>query len=180
MATRSFSIVLVALGALVALACSETAVAPGGAPDGASLQASVGPASHRVTVGGPDACTGFGLTPGCDANFSMVAWHGAAGAGGEWHDQYAQFPPIHGIGLHVTVTCLLVLGNEAWIGGVITASRAPELVGLHAITRVVDNGASANDPPDLISFTWEGAPDLCLTAPDLPLFEAPQGQVVVR
>jgi hypothetical protein len=68
---------------------------------------------------------------------------------GQWHDQFdgAQ-------GIHVAVSCLAIYGNQAVIGGVITRyDPEPAVVGGHAITSVWDNGTSANDPPDQISFS---------------------------
>lgn len=157
----------------VAFGCAESATAP--TPDSDPIQAAVGRVEHRVTVGGPDACAGFGLTPGCDANFSLVAVQGANGVEGQWHDQFAG-----GVGVHADVQCLYVVGNEAWVGGVITQSRIAAFVGLPVATRVADNGRSANDPPDQISFSVIGA-DICTqpATPGFPLFDAPQGQTVV-
>lgn len=161
-----------------------SAVAPIAQAGFSTLQANVGSrVVHRVTVGGPDACTGIGLKPGCDANFSLHALERADGSvTGQWHDQFAQFPGLGGIGIHVAVNCLLIIGNQAWVGGVVTQSSLPEVypVGVDVRTRVEDNGTSHNDPPDRISFSFLGLPNDCLTAPGLPLFPAPQGQVVVQ
>ena len=44
---------------------------------------------HRVSFGGPDACEGFGLQPGCDANLSLVAIEQADGSViGQYSDQF--------------------------------------------------------------------------------------------
>ncbi len=137
---------------------------------------------HRVTVGGPDLCDALGLKPGCDANFSLVALQMADGSvKGQYHDQFtpSALSP-GGNGIHVAIDCLNVDGNQAWVTGVITQSRIPGLVGLAALTSVVDNGRSANDPPDQISFSFIGADLDCNTTPDLPLFPVPKGQVVVK
>jgi len=169
----------VILATVVAFGCSESALAPSAQSDGPTLQASVGSqVVHRATVGGPDA---FG--PGTDANFSLVALERADGSvTGQWHDQFAQSPGFGGAGIHVAVDCLVVIGNEAWISGVITQSRIPGVVGLGAVTKVVDNGRSANDPADQISFSFIDTGIDCVAAsaiPGIPLFPAPQGQVVV-
>jgi hypothetical protein len=136
-----------------------------------------GPIVHRVSAGGPDACAGWGLPPGCDANFSLVAMELADGSVlGQWTDR---FPLGYG-GFHAVIDCLHVVGNEAWVSGVVTQGSIfdIDLAGSPVSARVVDNGISANDPPDQISFTeWDGLP--CNAQLDYELFDAPQGQVVV-
>ena len=167
------------LATLVAVGCAESAVTPTES-DGATPQASVGRVTHRATVGGPDACVAFDFErPGCDADFSLVALQGTRGVEGEWHDQFAG-----GFGIHVAVNCLNVIGNQAWISGVITASRLPGAVGLDAVTSVLDVGRSANDAADSISLSVIDVAKFgvdCNTAPGFgfPLFAAPEGQAVV-
>jgi hypothetical protein len=168
------------LATLVAFGCSEGAVAPTTGSDGGPMQASVGRVTHRVTVGSPDACVGFGGGPGCDANFSLVALQGAKGVEGQWHDLFSQATPVDGI--HATVNCLVVSGNDAWISG--NDPTAPAGF-VEWTTMVRDNGTSANDPPDQIAFS---IPSVfigdCNVQFDFDgagiLFDAPQGQVVVR
>lgn len=139
-----------------------------------------GPVVHHVTAGTPDACIAFGLEhPGCDANFSLVANQYADGSvSGQYSDRFA-----NGDGFHAVVDCLVVIGNDAWISGVITQGRFDgfDLAGLEVVTRVRDNGTSQNDPADQISFSFidTEVPD-CTEQPDLLLFDAPQGQVMVR
>jgi hypothetical protein len=145
-----------------------------------------GPVVHQVSAGGPDACVSFDFLPpeerkpGCDANWSLVAKEWSDGSvSGQYTDRFA-----NGDGFHAVVDCLSVSGNDAWIGGVITHGRVGDfdLAGLRVLTRVQDNGTSANDPPDKISLSFiDEAPNLpdCTTQPDLPLFDAPQGQVKV-
>jgi len=170
------------LATAVAFGCSDNAVAPTAQSDAVTLQASArGPVVHRVTVGGPDACVGFGAKPGCDANFSMVAKEYADGSvNGQWTDRFSQ--AFGGGGIHVSVNCLVVSGNEAWISGV--DSKEPG--GFAEWTTMVrDNGTSANDPADQIGFSL---PSFfigdCNAQFDFDgngiLFDAPQGQVVVR
>lgn len=147
---------------------------------GATMAWANGPVVHHVTVGSPDACIAFGFEhPGCDANFSLVANQYADGSvSGQYSDRFA-----NGDGFHAVVDCLVVSGNDAWISGVITQGRFDgfDLAGLEVVTRVRDNGTSANDPPDQISFSFidTEVPD-CTEQPDLLLFDTPQGQVIVR
>ncbi len=139
---------------------------------------------HWVTVGGPDLCEARGQPLGCDANFSLVAFLMADGSvRGQYHDQFSHltFPGLGGSGIHVAVDCLYVDGNQAWVSGEITQSRAPGVVGLDALTMVEDNGRTANDAPDQISFSSisPGVVD-CTAAPAVPLLPVPQGQVRVQ
>jgi hypothetical protein len=132
---------------------------------------------HRVSVGGSDQ----DATLNTDANFSLVAVQKAEGSvQGAWSDQVGQGQG----GVHVDVNCLVVVGNQAWIGGTIrsgsTGVGGVDLSGLPALTRVADNGASANDPPDAISFTFIGRPALCTAQPNLPLLAMTGGQVTVN
>ena len=55
------------------------------------------------------------------------------------------------------VTCLTVIGNDAWIGGVIEASNDPTVTGLGAWWHVTDNGEGANDPADITTFLGIGS-----------------------
>jgi hypothetical protein len=129
---------------------------------------------HHVSVGGHDQDPA-GHT---DANFSLTATEHADGTvTGEWTDQFGQGQG----GIHVVINCLFVQGNEAWVSGFIDHGNVNgvDVTGLPCITRVQDNGKSANDPPDAISFSFIGVPTLCTAAPNLPLFPMTGGQVTV-
>ena len=140
-----------------------------------------GRVAHRVSAGGPDACIAFGFEhPGCDANFSLVGIVYADGSmSGQYTDRFA-----NGNGFHAVIDCVSVVGNEAWVSGVITSGTfdGVDLTGLPVWTRVRDNGTSANDPADQISFSviGEGFAVPCTDHPDYPLFDTPQGQVVIK
>ncbi|PYP35938.1 MAG: hypothetical protein DMD48_13615 [Gemmatimonadetes bacterium] len=132
---------------------------------------------HRVAVGGSDQ----DATLNTDANFSLVALEkGDGSVSGEWTDQFGQGQG----GVHVDVNCLVVQGNQAWIGGIIrsggTGVGGVDLSGLPALTRVADLGASANDPADAISFTFIGRAVQCTAQPNLPLLAMTGGQVTVN
>jgi hypothetical protein len=60
------------------------------------------------------------------------------------------------------ITCLVVHGNHAWLGGTITASNDPSYVGQDSWFQVIDNGEGANDPSDVT--TLLGASDVAGTA----------------
>jgi hypothetical protein len=129
---------------------------------------------HKVSVGSADIVP----PPGSDANFSLSAIESADGAvTGQWQDTFfGRGNPA--LALHVDVDCLVVVGNEAWVSGVIT--QPAFLAGLPAITRVRDNGTSADDPPDQVSFTSIDIGVTCTDQPDLPLFDLINGQVTVQ
>ena len=127
---------------------------------------------HRVSVGSHDFSA-----PGDNANFSLIAIQQADGSvTGEWTDQFG-----HGDGgIHVVVDCVEVLGNRAWMSGVITQSPDGTLNGLTAGTTVEDNGTSANDPPDRISYTYYGLGRTCHALyPWMELFPLSGGEVKV-
>jgi len=167
----------------VALACTDTNVPTAAADNRLALggiNASVNSGNgvlHRVSVGGSDQ----DVTLNTDANFSLIALQKGDGSiSGEWSDQFGQGEG----GLLVDVNCLVVQGNQAWIGGIIrsgsTGQGGVDLSGLPALTRVADLGKSANDAPDAISFTFIGLAVQCTAQPNLPLFAMTGGQVTVN
>jgi len=178
---------------LFALGCEEPAEGPqsGQSEISSPSTLSKGPVIHRVSIGGADICEALGAPTGCDANFSLVAFEYADGSvSGQWEDSFG-----HGNGsIHVTVTCLSVVGNQAWVSGVIKHPKA--FAGVPVLTRMSDNGTSANDPPDEISFSFfnpmlNGVPLTCSTNPKvrtnaagdnvpIPLITLTHGQVKVR
>ena len=144
-----------------------------------------GRVAHRVSAGGPDACMFFGFEhPGCDGNYSLVAHKYADGSvSGQYTDRFAR-----GDGFHAVIDCLSVVGNDAWVSGVIThgsftdpdTGEVFDLAGLPVATRLRDNGTSANEPPDQITFSFLGDPTPCTAQTPSQLFDAPEGQVRVR
>ena len=147
---------------------------------------------HRVSAGGADVCEAVGEPTGCDRNYSLVATERADGSvRGQWQDTFGG--PIGGLGLHIAVDCLNVDGNAAVIGGVVThglvldpnSGEPVDPSGGRALTAVVDNGRSAKDPPDQISYSL---PDFLfdfracteVELEEFELFDLTNGQVVVR
>ncbi|MGC9334444.1 MAG: hypothetical protein ACP5JJ_09870 [Anaerolineae bacterium] len=142
-----------------------------------------GPVVHHVTVGGPDACIGWGENVGCDRNYSIVATQYADGS---VSGQLVDNSPYLADGLHAVIDCLVVDGNEAWVSGVITKGAlldGTSLVGGPVGARIRDNGVNAYDLADQISYTEieaHGNYARCTETPNYELFDAPQGQVKVR
>jgi hypothetical protein len=139
-----------------------------------------GPVTHHVSAGGPDACEAINPTshPGCNGNFSLVANVYADGSvSGQYTDQFG-----HGNGgFHAVVDCVSIFGNTAWVSGVIKQGNlgTADLAGVPVVTRVQDNGKSANDPPDKISYSWIYDARPCTLRLNYPLLDAPEGQVTV-
>jgi hypothetical protein len=55
------------------------------------------------------------------------------------------------------VTCLTVIGKDAWIGAVIQGSNDPTYDGLGAWWHVTDNGEGSNAAPDITTFLGVGS-----------------------
>ncbi len=128
-----------------------------------------GPVARHVSAGARDPFANFSLTATIFADGSMS---------GQYTDQFRQI----GGGFHAVLNCVSIVGNDAWVSGVIISGTADgqDLTGLPVATRVRDNGVSANDPPDDVSFSFIGDPTPCTEHVDYPLFTSPQGQVVIR
>jgi len=96
--------------------------------------------------------------------------------------------------IHAEVNCLAVVGNDAWIGGTITRSSNPAVVGLGLgiLFHVEDNGEGdapqrsgphgqhRRGPPDMTSQLVWGAVPPCDTTPPLGLIEWTNGNVQVK
>ena len=178
------------LAVILVAACSETPAEPqaervlGATGEAATpLFNSGNGVVERVSVGSNDACEAFGLPNGCDGNFSLTAHEKADGTvAGQWHDTFSG----GGEGIHVAIDCLNTNDNWAVVGGVITHGTigGVDVSGQQALTAAVDNGTSANDAPDQISYAFNGqfTPGACLqlTPANFPLFDLTTGQVTVK
>ena len=83
------------------------------------------------------------------------------------------------------ITCFTIVGNAAWIGGLIEAFLGdPGRVGQDVVWRVVDNGHGADAAPDQISRSFirvpGGASIHCLNTPNLALNDVDAGDIQVR
>lgn len=149
---------------------------------------------HSVHVGTPDACFATSTSrPGCDANYSATAVQFDDGTvTGVFTDRF-RGSENQGDGFYGTVRCLFVDGNVAVISG--TGLRTLDGVTTERsfVARVIDNGVSANDPPDQISYAqirrsldaWQdcefwNSPDDAPDFWDTRMLDAPAGQVRVK
>lgn len=129
-----------------------------------------------------------GSGPGFDKNYSLVAFKFADGtASGKLIDR---FSGGGGLGLKGNIDCVHVVGNTAWLSGIVTqgqtldgAGNPIDITGYYVRTRVQDNGDN-NDPsnPDRIAFTQvrNTAPFLCANMFASAFWDMPGGQVTIR
>jgi hypothetical protein len=176
------ALAIIAAIVLSLIACSEDS-APTGSSSIENISGDLskkGAVIHSVSLGGADLCEALGLPTGCDANFSLTAkMHADGSVSGQWQDTFSG----GGNGIHVAIDCMIVDGNSAILGGVIThgSSDGNDLSGLRAVTRVVDNGTSQKDPADQISFSYFTSGD-CGNFSELnfEMFDLTHGQVKVK
>ena len=108
--------------------------------------------------------------------------HGDGRVTGEWElNNRANDTRLHG-----DVTCLTVIGNRAWIGGITEQSSNPSTIEGRGVSwRVVDNGEGADDPRDALSLTFvnlnPGVPELrCNNTPPYAVLPIEGGNIQVR
>ena len=90
---------------------------------------------------------------------------------GQWSDQFG-----HGNGgVHMTITCLHVAGNEAWVTGV---SDKGEFAGWVWMARMRDNGKSGDEISNSL-FLPAGVEIDCHTMPQFEMFVREHGQVKI-
>jgi len=133
------SLILVLTAALVLAGAAGAAGGGGSANGGSHLTV------HDV----------FGLQTLELQNFGFNAKLRADGTADGWYT-YREVDDGTPIDVHGPVTCLTVIGNEAWIGGVVEASSDPSIVGLGSWWHVTDNGEGAGSAPDITTFLGVG------------------------
>ena len=151
----------VAVFALALCACSAESSAV--SPDLPLEAAFSGRPVAKVTGSGH-----FHLANGDLRTFSFNARERADGSvSGQFQINNRAFP-AHA---HGRVTCMTVIGNDAWLGGIIESSSNPTLVGLVSRWQVEDNGQGQAASPDRInqiplSFTPGADLAYCADTPD--------------
>jgi hypothetical protein len=178
---RVLSLAAIMLFVVSLAACSDEATPTGNSSiDELNGSLDKGRVIHHVSVGGADVCEALGEPTGCDANFSLTANMKADGSvSGQWQDTFSG----GGNGIHVAIDCMIVDGNTAIVGGVIThgSSDGEDLTGRRVVTKVVDNGTSQKDAADQISFSYfvSGTCDDYSDA-NFTLLDLTNGQVKVK
>ena len=135
--------IIAVLGALAALALGGTALADGGGPYATG-------GSHLV------AHNVFGLQTLELQNFGFNARIKSDGNADGWFE-YRDVEDGTPFSANGPVTCLTVIGNDAWIGAVIRSSNDPTVVGLGAWWHVTDNGEGSGAPADVTTFLGIGS-----------------------
>jgi hypothetical protein len=128
------------------------------------LLAAIGPTASAGT--GPSASGGshltvhdvFGLDTLVLQAFGFSAQLTSDGSADGWF-QYRDVEDGTPFTAGGPVTCLTVIGTDAWIGGTITLSDDPTLIGLGAWWHVTDNGQGAGSSPDITTFLGIGSQD---------------------
>jgi len=137
------------LGTIAAIALGATVWLMGPAMAEAGQVSATG-GSHLV------AHDVFGLQTLELQNFGFNARPGDDGSADGWFN-YRDVEDGTPFTANGPVTCLTVIGNDAWAGGTIRRSNDPTVVGLGAWWHVTDNGEGADAPPDVTSFLGVGS-----------------------
>jgi hypothetical protein len=102
------------------------------------------------------------------------------------HYNYTQVRDGNELFVKGSLTCAVIVGNRAWVGGIIEKSSRASLVGLDMWFQVQDNGEPGSDgSPDMSTTIGAGGPGMgqqyCDDAPDprFPFF-LDQGNIQVR
>lgn len=98
----------------------------------------------------------FGLDTLVLQHFGFGAKLESDGSGEGWFD-YRDIEDGAPFSAGGPVTCLTVIGHDAWIGGVIEKSNEPTFIGLGAWWQVTDNGQGAGAPADITTFLGVGS-----------------------
>jgi hypothetical protein len=137
------------LGVGLAAACAVVIGASGSAMAAGNGASATG-GSHLV------AHDVFGLQTLELQNFGFNAKLKSDGSGDGWFD-YRDVEDGAPFTAKGPVTCLTVIGDDAWVGAVIQGSNDPTVVGLGAWWHVTDNGEGAVAPADVTTFLGVGS-----------------------
>ena len=130
---RKLSVVILAIVAVAGLLGASVALA--------------GSAVHRASGGGTVDWPGGRVTYGFTARIDAT---GEVKGEAEFHFRDT------GLRSHVDINCLAVSGNVAWLGGTITRSDDPSVVGMEVTWQVKDNGQGKAAPPDRTGIVFIG------------------------
>ena len=129
-----------------------------------ALLALMSPAGTSIAASSPSATGGshltvhdvFGLDTLVLRGFGFAARLESDGSADGWFD-YRDVEDGVPFTAGGEVTCLTVIGTDAWIGGVISKSNEPTFIGLGGWWHVTDNGQGAGSPPDITTFLGVGS-----------------------
>ena len=173
---RTLTFVCTVVGAfllLTVVSCDgEVPVAPDEARMSTDPVTKAYPAKHSATG---QATTWYQAPSGSEGwlHISLSARQTSDGsAKGNFHWQWRSRVP--GGRIFVKVSCLTVVGNEAWLVGQASQAENPDNVGKWMGLYVQDNGEGRDAPADRIAQSWigpdpGGAQEFCIGTPeDLP------------
>lgn len=173
---RLLTFVCAVVGAFLVLtlvSCDgEVPIAPETSQANSGVDAKANPATHSATG---QATTWYQGPSGSEGwlHISLSALQTRDGsAKGNFHWQWRSRVP--GGRIFVKVSCLTVVGNEAWLVGQASQAENPDNVGKWMGLYVQDNGEGLHAPADRIAQSWigpdpGGAQEFCIGTPgDLP------------
>lgn len=133
-----------------------------GAAIAALLATGLAPAGGSEVVASASGGYGFsGVAAGSNFDVGPFTFNVQVHADGSVHGRY-NYTQVRDGGTPLTVkgslTCAVIVGNRAIVGGIIEEASRPALVGLDMWFQVEDNGEGANDPPDMSSSIGAGGP----------------------
>lgn len=161
---------------LLSVACADTPTTP----------TDLSPVFAKGGVGPSVTGSGSFVFVGNNRTFSFTARIRADGSvDGQWQRVTHVGGPAQSKS-HGKVTCLTVVGNEAWIGGFKTSGTTfVDPPNNEVFWRVVDNGQGRNAPADQMSSQGVGRPpgsaaNYCANTPLGALFDVTAGNIQVR
>jgi hypothetical protein len=103
------------------------------------------------SVGAPIVVSGSGHIEAGDG-LRNLTFHAVQHPDGSVSGSYQIYRTDLGVGFTVDVQCLSVVGNGAWIGGIIASTTQTGVnVGTVSYFYAFDNGEGSNAPPDVVS-----------------------------
>ena len=175
---RSASLSLGALALLAALA----ACSPDGTGDTGVTQPRLGASAPQQQVTG-SAIVALPFFDNARQKYTnSIIRHADGSVSGQFEVQSEQ---EDGVRVHGRVLCVGVVGNQAYVGGVVEQSSTPDIAdGTLLVWRIVDNGEGANAPPDQTSdfFSVNATQQAyhCATGFNLQLLPVLSGNMQVR
>jgi hypothetical protein len=153
--------ILVVLAMVVVVALASTSVALAGPP------------VHQLSGGGTVDVPDLGTR-------SVYAFEASIDASGSVKGQGQVYLSRADTRVHLDITCLVVDGNKAWLGGTVTSTKSDIYpAGTGFVWRVTDNGEGAA-LPDQVSTFGRVDPDFCSEEPTFPLKDWTNGNVQIR
>ena len=124
-----------------------------------------------------------GGTVDVTAGRSTYTFHASINGAGDVKGKFELHFSSSPVDVHGDVTCLVIDGNQAWLGGVITRSNTEGAFGVggEIVWRAEDNGEGKNADPDRVTSFFGGFnADFCLTKFGSAITDWSNGNVQIR